>query len=125
MRVGRKSGVISVAFMQQSGFVGSTLGRRGNKRSSIGLFTLSSIIRRRPKGDMMGDDNVLLDHARRYFTQAGQSRDIKKMRMLAELGFEYLRLVQNGGRARTRAPAEPPATPPPAPDQGGTGRDDK
>ena len=76
---------------------------------------------------MMGDDNVLLDHARRYFTQAGQSRDLKKMRMLAELGFEYLRLVQNGGRTRTRAgaPAELPATPPPARDQGGTGEDDK
>ena len=74
---------------------------------------------------MMGDDNVLLDHARRYFTQAGQSRDIKKMRMLAELGFEYLRLVQNGERSRTRpgAPGQPPATPPPAPDQGGTGED--
>ena len=70
----------------------------------------------------MGDDNVLLDHARRYFTQAGQSQDIKKMRMLAELGFEYLRLVQSGGRTRT--PAEPPAAPPPAPDQGRTGEDD-
>jgi hypothetical protein len=75
----------------------------------------------------MGDDNVLLDHARRYFTQAGQSRDLKKMRMLAELGFDYLRLVQNGGRPRTRAnaPAELPATPPSAPGQGGTGEDDK
>jgi hypothetical protein len=92
----------------------------------IGLFMLLSIIRRRPKGDMMGDDNVLLDHARRYFTQAGQSRDIKKMRMLAELGFEYLRLVQNGGRARTRAGGsiEPPATPTPTPDKGGTDQTD-
>jgi hypothetical protein len=69
----------------------------------------------------MGDDNVLLDHARRYFAQAGQSSDVKKMRMLAELGLEYLRLIQQG--ARPGAPAGPAAAP--TPDQGGTGEADK
>jgi hypothetical protein len=65
----------------------------------------------------MGDDSVLLDHARHYFAQAGQSRDVKKMKMLAELGFEHLRLMQQG------APAKPAATPPP--DHGGRGEADK
>ena len=70
----------------------------------------------------MGDDSVLLDHARRYFAQAGQSRDVKKMRMLAELGFEYLRLIQQDERPRARA--EPAAAPPSTPDQGATGKDE-
>jgi hypothetical protein len=56
----------------------------------------------------MGDENLLLDHARRYFTQAGQSDDVKKMRMLVELGLDLLRLVENGqaARARTKTAAE-------------------
>jgi hypothetical protein len=51
----------------------------------------------------VGDENLLLDNARRYFTQAGQSDDIKKMRMLVELGLDLLRLAQSGQAARTRA----------------------
>jgi hypothetical protein len=111
--------------MQRPGFVGDAIGGCGNKRGLISLFTLSSNPKRL-KGDMMGDDNVLLDHARRYFAQAAQSRDLKKMRMLAELGFEYLRLVQSGGRTpmRASAPTESPATSPPVPDQGGTNQAD-
>jgi hypothetical protein len=66
----------------------------------------------------MGDNSVLLDHARRYFAQAGQSSDPKKMRMLAELGFEYLGLIQQG--TRSGAPSEPAAAPPPAPAQNET-----
>ena len=65
----------------------------------------------------MGDDSVLLDHARRYFAQAGQSRDVKKMRMLAELGFEYLRLIQQGERPRAREGSTP--------DQGASGKVEK
>jgi hypothetical protein len=53
----------------------------------------------------MGDENLLLDHARRYFTQAGQTNDMKKIKMLAELGLEFLRLAQHGTRPRARAPA--------------------
>jgi hypothetical protein len=63
----------------------------------------------------MGDESVLLDHARRYFTQAGQSGDVKKMRMLVELGLEFLRLAQNGqappARPGTAAAAMDPAVP--------------
>jgi hypothetical protein len=69
----------------------------------------------------MGDENLLLDHARRYFTQAGQGSDIKKMRMLVDLGLEFLRLAEQGERVRAAAstPAEPTDTPtPPAPDRG-------
>jgi hypothetical protein len=66
----------------------------------------------------MGDENLLLDHARRYFTQAGQGSDIKKMRMLVELGLEFLRLAEQGGRTRAGA-STPTDTPPPAvPDRG-------
>ena len=69
----------------------------------------------------MGDENLLLDHARRYFTQAGQGSDIKKMRLLVELGLEFLRLAEQGERARagtsTRtAPTDTPA--PKVPDRG-------
>jgi hypothetical protein len=64
----------------------------------------------------MGDENLLLDHARRYFSQAGQGSDIKKMRMLVELGLEFLRLAEQGERTRARAnaPAESTVTPAPA-----------
>ena len=75
----------------------------------------------------MGDDNLLLDHARRYFTQAGQSTDIKKMRMLAELGLEFLGLAQHGARSRRGPPAPTEsADPPPAgpPDQAKKGEAD-
>jgi hypothetical protein len=48
----------------------------------------------------MSDENLLLDHARRYFTQAGQTDDMKKIKMLAELGGEFLRLAQHGARPR-------------------------
>ena len=53
----------------------------------------------------MGDDSPLLDHARRYFTQAGQASDGKKMKMLAELGLEFISLAQQGGRTRAHAGA--------------------
>jgi hypothetical protein len=69
----------------------------------------------------MGDENLLLDHARRYFSQAGRGSDIKKMRMLAELGLEFLRLAEQGERTRAGAstPAAPTDTPAPAaPDRG-------
>jgi hypothetical protein len=69
----------------------------------------------------MGDGNPLLDHARRYFTQAGQGSDIKKMRMLVELGLEYLRLAEQGQRtgAGASAPGAPTDTPAKAvPDRG-------
>ena len=73
----------------------------------------------------MSDDSLLLDHARRYFTQAGQAGDIRKMKMLAELGLEFIALAQHGGgpRTRTGAPAESADTPPPS-DKGGTGQAD-
>jgi len=51
----------------------------------------------------MSDDNVLLDHARRYFTQAGQGTDMKKMKLLAELGLEYLRLAHHSADKRGSA----------------------
>jgi hypothetical protein len=71
-------------------------------------------------------DDTLLNHARRYFTLAGQASDVRKMRMLAELGLEYLRLLQDGERAPTRAgaPTESAATPARTPDQGGTSQAD-
>jgi hypothetical protein len=49
----------------------------------------------------MGDESLLLDHARRYFTQAGQSDEIRKMKMLVELGLDFLRLAQNGQARHT------------------------
>ena len=73
----------------------------------------------------MGDENLLLDHARRYFAQAGQSGDMKKMRMLAELGLEFLGLAQQGGSARAGGGAPAPSSdtaPAPEPDQDGTGK---
>ena len=57
----------------------------------------------------MGDESVLLDHARRYFAQASQSSDIRKIRMLVELGLEFLRLAQHD-QAQTRAGTTEPAT---------------
>jgi hypothetical protein len=69
----------------------------------------------------MGDENPLLDHARRYFTQAGQGSDIKKMKMLVELGLEYLRLAEQGERVRGAASTPPAPTDTPAkavPDRG-------
>jgi hypothetical protein len=69
----------------------------------------------------MGDENLLLDHACRYFSQAGQGGDIKKMRMLVELGLEFLRLAEQGERTRARAnaPAESTITSaPPVSDHG-------
>jgi len=73
----------------------------------------------------MSDERRLMDHARRYFTQAGQASDIKKMKMLAELGLEFIALAQYGGRLRTSAaaPAESADKPPP-PDKSGTGQAD-
>ena len=73
----------------------------------------------------MSDESLLLDHARRYFTQAGQASDMKKMKMLAELGLEFIALAQNGGRSRTRtgAPSESADTPSPS-DKGETGQAD-
>jgi hypothetical protein len=52
----------------------------------------------------MSDSNQLLDHARRYFSQAGQSTDVKKMRLLVKLGLEFLNLA-NGDPLPT-APAK-------------------
>ena len=74
----------------------------------------------------MSDDSPLLDHARRYFTQAGQASDVRKMKMLAELGLEFISLAQHGSRPRTRtgAPVESADAPPPPSDKGGTGRTD-
>jgi hypothetical protein len=69
----------------------------------------------------MSDDHILLDHARRYFSQAGQSTDMKKMKMLAELGLEFLRLAHDGAGARGPADAtgeSTSATAPPAADDG-------
>ncbi|HEV2956192.1 MAG TPA: hypothetical protein VGX95_08740 [Xanthobacteraceae bacterium] len=63
----------------------------------------------------MGDESLLLDYARRYFTQAGQAGDIRKMRMLVELGLEFLRLAQNGQAQHTRAGAAVAATDPAIP----------
>ncbi len=42
----------------------------------------------------MSDDSDLLDHARRYFRQAAQSTDARKMKLLGELAFDYLRLAR-------------------------------
>jgi hypothetical protein len=74
----------------------------------------------------MSDESLLLDHARRYFTQAGQASDVKKMKMLAELGLEFISLAQHGRgpRTRTGASAESADTPPPPSDKGGTGQAD-
>jgi hypothetical protein len=52
----------------------------------------------------MSDSNQLLDHARRYFTQAGQSTDVKKMKLLVELGLEFLNLAS--GDALPTAPTK-------------------
>jgi hypothetical protein len=68
----------------------------------------------------MSDDHILLDHARRYFSQAGQSTDMKKMKMLAELGLEFLRLAHHGAGARGPADAAGESTgaaAPPAADE--------
>jgi hypothetical protein len=106
--------------MQRTGFVRPAAGGLGNKPVPIGLVTLLSTDAT-GRGCAMGDENLLLDHARRYFTQAGQGSDIKKMRMLVELGLEFLRLAEQGERTRVGAnpPAEPADTPDPAvPDRG-------
>ena len=67
------------------------------------------------RGDLaMSDDHILLDHARRYFSQAGQSTDMKKMKMLAELGLEFLRLAHDGAGPRGPADATGESTPPAA-----------
>jgi hypothetical protein len=104
-----------VTFRQRAGFVGIAGGGLGNKSTAIGILSVSS--NNRPtKGDTpMGDDSVLLDHARRYFTQAGQSSDLKKMKLLVELGLEFLRLAQHDVEARARAGAPAASAAAPAP----------
>jgi hypothetical protein len=62
----------------------------------------------------MGDESLLLDNARRYFAQASQSSDIRKIRMLVELGLEFLRLAQHD-QAHTRAGTVAEATDPAIP----------
>lgn len=49
-----------------------------------------------------GDDEELLNHARRYFQAAGQSTERRKMRLLVKLGLEYLKLAAEVERARRR-----------------------
>jgi hypothetical protein len=125
MRTPRRSRAISVIFMQRTAFVRAGAGGRGNKPDLIGILTLSPMIKSGEGTLAMSDDSPLLDHARRYFTQAGQARDIKKMRMLAELGLEFIALAQHGKRPRTHgdAPSASADTPPPS-DKGGTGQAD-
>jgi len=67
----------------------------------------------------MRDKNLLLDHARRYFTQAGQGSDIKKIKMLVELGLEFIRLAEHNERPLACADAATDTPPPAAPDGGG------
>ena len=48
--------------------------------------------------DRMRNEAELLVHARWYFGQAAQGADQRKMKLLAELGLEYLRLAGEGAR---------------------------
>jgi len=72
MRAWLRTRTISVTLMQRMAFVRDAAGRRGNKPGSPGIITLSSS--QVGEGTAMSDDSPLLDHARRYFTQAGQAR---------------------------------------------------
>jgi hypothetical protein len=62
----------------------------------------------------MSDDHILLDHARRYFSQAAQGTDMKKMKLLAELGLEFLRLAHHSAEKRGSAETAGDATGAPA-----------
>jgi hypothetical protein len=50
----------------------------------------------------VGDDEELLNHARRYFQAAAQSTERRKMQLLVKLGLEYLKLAAQMERARRR-----------------------
>jgi hypothetical protein len=50
----------------------------------------------------MGDDEELLNYARRYFQAAAQSTERRKMQVLVKLGLEYLKLAAQAERARVR-----------------------
>jgi hypothetical protein len=58
----------------------------------------------------MRNEAELLVHARWYFSQAAQGTDQRKMKLLAELGLEYLRLIGEeaplAARALTMKPSE-------------------
>ena len=111
--------------MQRTVFVDNAPGGGGNKPAAIGILTISSVVKSGEGDTTMSDERLLLDHARRYFTQAGQASDVRKMKMLAELGLEFISLAQSGGRARSRAGAPPESTEPsPASEQGGTDKSD-
>ena len=47
-----------------------------------------------------GDQEELLNHARRYFQAAAQSTERRKMQLLVNLGLEYLKLAVQLERAR-------------------------
>ena len=51
----------------------------------------------------MSDNKELMDFARRYFRDAAASTDLRRMRLLAELGIEHLRLAHDGGATAAQA----------------------
>jgi hypothetical protein len=91
-----------VTFMPRSIFVHAAARGAGNKSSAVGVIALLPAACRR--GELaMSDDNILLDHARRYFSQAAQGTDMKKIKLLAELGLEFLRLAHHSADKRGSA----------------------
>ena len=50
----------------------------------------------------MGDDDELLDYARRYFQAAARSTERRKMHVLVTLGLGYLKLAAQAERSRAR-----------------------
>jgi hypothetical protein len=62
----------------------------------------ASISSERSSADRMGDDEELLDYARRYFLAAAQSTERRKMQILVKLGLEYLKLAAQAERTRLR-----------------------
>jgi hypothetical protein len=100
-------GGLLVTFEQQLEFIGAGARLAGNKSPAIRVIPFRPAIRAigfaDEYGPPMSDDNNLLDHARRYFSQAGHSTDPKKMRLLAELGLEFIKLAHEDAVLTARA----------------------
>jgi hypothetical protein len=63
----------------------------------------------------MNGETMLLNHARRYFRAAAECSDLRKMRVLVDLGLDYLELAArlnafktSSKRTGSRDPGESP-----------------
>ena len=92
----------AVTFAQHLIFFGVSEPRRRNKKELISILDVLPASAS-GNGTAMRDSKELMDFARRYFRDAAVSTDVRRMRLLAELGIEHLRLADDDGATADRA----------------------